>query len=175
MISSRAVLFNFVLAILVCHEVALAQVTSSRVPSKPGVDDYLPIDDTDLQTVRKDIRFVQKQIIAANMKLTDTEAERFWPVYDRYISELDQIDDAKYELIKQDLETRGALSDADAESVAQRWVEIDRQVAQLRMKYIPSFRKVLSSKKTALFCQLERHVQLTIDMKLASALPVIEP
>ncbi len=43
------------------------------------------------------------------------------------------------------------------------------------MKYIPTFRKVLSPKNTALFYQLDRRVQLIIDLQLASSLPLIEP
>ena len=31
------------------------------------------------QLLRKDLRSAQKQIIAANMPLTDAEAQKFWP------------------------------------------------------------------------------------------------
>jgi hypothetical protein len=43
------------------------------------------------------------------------------------------------------------------------------------MKYVPIFRKVLSAQNTALFYQLERRVQLMIDLQLASQLPLVEP
>jgi hypothetical protein len=36
------------------------------------------------------------------------------------------------------------------------------------------FRSVLSSKQTARFFQLERRVQMMIDLKLASAIPLVE-
>jgi hypothetical protein len=39
---------------------------------------------TDIQFLRQDIRSQKKQLIAANMQLTDAEAGRFWPVYDAY-------------------------------------------------------------------------------------------
>src|SRR5215469_1180516 len=42
------------------------------------------ISDKDIQMLREDIRSQRKQLIAANMKLTDTEAEKFWPNYDQY-------------------------------------------------------------------------------------------
>ena len=124
---------------------------------------------------RKDIRSQRKQIIAANMKLTDTEAEKFWPVYEQYISELVKINGTKYALIKQYVQNGGSLTDSEAESAVKQWVDIDQSVAGLRMKYIPTFRKVLSPKNTALFYQLDRRVQLMIDFQLASSLPLIEP
>lgn len=39
----------------------------------------------------------------------------------------------------------------------------------------PAFRKVLWAKNTALFYQLDRGVQLMIDLQPARALPLIEP
>ena len=84
--------------------------------------------------MRKDIRSQRKQLISANMKLTDAEAEEFWPVYKEYISELVAINGAKYALIKQYVQTSGVLSDAEAESAVKQWIRIDQSVADLRMK-----------------------------------------
>jgi hypothetical protein len=56
--------------------------------------------DQDIDLLRKDIRSQKKQIIAANLQLTDTEAEKFWPLYDQYTAELVKINDAKYAAIK---------------------------------------------------------------------------
>ena len=48
-------------------------------------------------------------------------------------------------------------------------------VAELRKKYTPNFRNVLSSNNTALFYARDRRVQLMIDLQLASSLPLISP
>jgi hypothetical protein len=37
----------------------------------------------------------QKQIIAANLNLTDGEAEKFWPIYEQYTVELSKMNDTK--------------------------------------------------------------------------------
>jgi Spy/CpxP family protein refolding chaperone len=156
--------------------ITVAQDASSSAPRRLTTgDDFQPITDEDIQMMRKDIRSQRKQIIAANMRLTDTEAEKFWPVYEQYVSELVKINGTKYALIKQYLQSAGSLTDAEAESAVKQWVDIDQSVAELRMKYIPTFHKVLSPKNTALFYQLDRRVQLMIDFQLASSLPLIEP
>ena len=166
----------FVAGLLLFHpDAVLAQDASARITKQPATDDFQPISDDDVQMMRKDIRSQRKQIIAANMKLTDAESEKFWPVYEQYVSELVKINGAKYALIKQYVQTGGALSDTEAESSAKQWVDVDESVAQLRLKYIPSFRKVLSPKSTALFYQLDRRVQLMIDLQLASSLPLVQP
>jgi hypothetical protein len=78
-------------------------------------------------------------------------------------------------LVKQYVQTGGALSDEQADSAVKQWVVVDQSVAELRKKYIPIFRNVLSPKNTALFYQLDRRVQLMIDLQLASSLPAIQP
>lgn len=179
MISTTRTVLSIVLIMnvpfLFPHGRAFAQNTSPRVTSKPAGDDYVPITDEDIEMMRKDIRSQRKQIIAANMKLTDVEAEKFWPIYDQYVSDLVAINGKKYALIKQYVQSGGALSDAESEKAVQQWVDVDESVALLRRKYIPSFRKVLSPKNTALFYQLDRRVQLLIDLQLASSLPLIQP
>jgi len=44
------------------------------------------IKDQDLNLLRQDLRSKRRQLIAANLKLTDTEATKFWPVYDQYVT-----------------------------------------------------------------------------------------
>jgi hypothetical protein len=130
--------------------------------------------DQEIAMLRSDLRSNRKQVIAANMKLTDTEAEKFWPTYDQYVTELVQINDAKYALIKEYLQNTN-MTDEQADGLSKRWVAVDESVAQLRLKYIPIFRRALSARGTALFFQIDRRVQMMIDLQLSSSLPLIEP
>jgi hypothetical protein len=61
--------------------------------------------DEEIAMLRSDLRSNRKQVVAANMKLSDTEAEKFWPTYEQYVSELVKINDAKYALIKEYLQS----------------------------------------------------------------------
>jgi hypothetical protein len=67
------------------------------------------------------------------------------------------------------------MTEGQADSLSKRWLEVDESVVQLRLKYIPIFRRALSAKGTALFFQIDRRVQMMIDLQLASSLPLIEP
>ena len=46
------------------------------------------VSEQDLQLLRKDLRLQKKQIVAANMTLTDAQEEKFWRIYDQYSAEL---------------------------------------------------------------------------------------
>jgi hypothetical protein len=130
--------------------------------------------DEEIAMLRSDLRSTRKQVVAANMKLTEAEAEKFWPIYDQYVKELVDINNAKYALIKEYLQNTN-MTDEQADSLSKRWVEVDASVVQLRLNYIPIFRKSLSAKGTAMFFQLDRRVQMMIDLQLASSIPLIQP
>ncbi len=131
--------------------------------------------DQQIDLMRKDVRSQKKQIIAANLKLTDPEAEKFWPLYDRYTADLVKVNDTKYSLIKQYAQNFDSMSDDQLDKSAKEWLGLDQSVAQLRLKYFPLFRKVLSAKNTALFFQLDRRIGSMIDLKVASVIPLVEP
>lgn len=124
--------------------------------------------------LRKDIRSVRKQIIAANLTLTDDEAPKFWPVYEEYSGELQKITDLRLALIQEYAEDYETLSDEEADRLVCSWLAADVSADQLRQKYVPIMRKVLSAKKAATFFQLERQISMTIEMHLTSRLPLMQ-
>src|SRR5262245_31661137 len=130
--------------------------------------------DEEIAMLRSDLRSNRKQVVAANMKLTDAEAEKFWPTYEQYVNELVTINNAKYTIIKEYLQSAN-MTEEQADGLSKRWVDVDAQVVQLRLKYIPIFRKALSAKGTAMFFQIDRRVQMMIDLQLASSIPLIQP
>ena len=133
------------------------------------------VPDQDLNLLRKDLRSMKKQLVAANLQLTDAEAQKFWPVYDQYAAEATRLYDARYAIIKDYAQTIRTLTDAQAQSLAQRWIDADGAVVQLRQKYVPIFERVVAGKKTALFFQIDRRLALMIDLQLASEIPLVQP
>jgi hypothetical protein len=160
--------------VLLSGSLSSAQATSSQT-SSPGQAQGQSSTDQDVELLRKDIRSQKKQMIAANMNLTDKEAEQFWPLYDQYTAELVKINDKKYAAIKQFAQSYDTLTDQQAVDLTSQSLEVDQAVAQLRKRYIPIFQKVLSGKKTALFFQLDRRLVMVIDMQLSSAVPLVQP
>ncbi len=109
------------------------------------------VTDQDIQLLRQDLRSNKKQFIAANLKLTDAEATKFWPVYDQYAAEMTKLGDQKYALIKEYAQNFGTLNDAQAQTLLNRSLALDEATAQLRIKYVPIINKVLPGTKTATF------------------------
>jgi Spy/CpxP family protein refolding chaperone len=141
--------------------------TSASNDSQASPDDFVDL-------LRKDIRSQKKQIIAENMQLSDAEAEKFWPVYDQYAAELAKIYDVKVALLNDYVNNYSSMTGEQAESYIRKRGEVEQSIMQLRLKYMPAFRKVLSGRETALFYQLDWRLGLAIDVQLVQ-MPLINP
>ena len=131
-------------------------------------------DDT-IQLMRQDIRSQRKKIIAANLPLTEAEAVKFWPVYDRFLVDHSKIYDTRYALIKEYAQNYDTLTDEKAGSLMKGWITTEEEMAQLRMKWIPEFEKVISPKKTAMFYQIDRRLGYMLELQLSSQIPLVKP
>jgi hypothetical protein len=127
----------------------------------------------DLALLRRDIRAENKKLIAANVTLTETEATKFWPVYDQYVAEMTKHNDEFYAVIKDYAANQKTLTDAQASSMIKRWAEIQVGQAQTRQKYIPLFEKVVSGRTVARFFQIDRRLYVLLDIQVASEIPLI--
>ena len=136
-----------------------AKSSTASEASQPNPDDFIEL-------LRKDVRSQKKQIIAANMDLSDAEAEKFWPVYDRYAAELSRIYDTKIALLTDYSENYSSMTGEQAENYIRKRAEVEQSIMELRLKYMPAFRKVLSGRETALFYQIDWRLGLAIDVQL---------
>jgi hypothetical protein len=139
----------------------------------PGSTTHV-ISDQQLSLLRQDLRSKRKQLIAANLKLTDTEATKFWPVYDQYIAELILINDKKFGLIQEYADNWGKMTNEQSLLFTRNWLDMDIAIAQLRQKYVPMVAKVLDGKKTATFFQLDRRIAMMMELQVSSQMPLVQ-
>jgi hypothetical protein len=127
----------------------------------------------DLALLRRDLKTDKKKLIALNLPLTETEATKFWPVYDQYTGEMSKVYDEFYSIIKEYAANQKTLTDAQASSMINRWAAIQVEQAQTRQKYIPLVEKVIPSRKAALFFQVDRRLYELMDLQVASQIPLV--
>jgi len=150
------------------------QTSGGSQPAQADAQKNAQISDQDIQLLRKDLRAQKKQLVAANLSLTADQATKFWPVYDQYIAEQTKIHDQKYAVIKELATSWGSIDDAKAADLTNKALAVDQQVTQLRIKYVPIFSKVLPGKQVATFYQIDRRLQMMVDLQLMSQIPLVQ-
>lgn len=169
---------SFVAVLVVASGLLLSSIPMFAQEAQTGRGASAPphtVTDQDIEMLRADIRAQRKEITAQNMTLTADEATKFWPIFDQYRQEAIKINDDRWALIKEYAANYDTMTDAQAQDYIKRSTAIDQQVLALRMKYVPMFEKVISSKKTALWFQIDRRIDLLINLQLSAAIPMVNP
>jgi Spy/CpxP family protein refolding chaperone len=158
---------------LLLSSISMFAQTPQSVPGAAGTAPKAA-SDQDIQMLREDIRAQRKQITASNMTLTPDEATKFWPIYDQYIQETIKINDDRWAMIKDYAANYDSMTDQHAQDYMKRSVAIDQQLTALRAKYVPIIQKSVSPKKTAQWYQIDRRLDLLINLQLAALIPVVD-
>lgn len=132
-----------------------------------------PTSNQDLMLLKQDVQSQKKQIVAANLQLTDAEAVKFWPIYDRYTADLSKINETRLALIKEYADAYPNVSDTLAQNLVQKWLQTDEGLAQVRARYMPMLQKALPGKQMARFFQIDRRLSILIDVQVTSQIPLV--
>ena len=127
----------------------------------------------ELQLMRQDLRKQKQKLIAENLPMTESEAVKFWAVYQKYSKELQEINNEKFEMIHSYAQNWRTMSNEDALIFTRRWLEVDEKVVQLRSKYFLLVRDALPGKKASTFFQLDERISMMINLEIASQLPLL--
>jgi len=151
--------------------VLVAMLTVFIVPS---MAQEKPADN--MQILRDKIKADKKLIVAANMKLTESEAKGFWPVYEAYQKDFDAINQRIVKLIKSYAadDMANTLTDDKAQKLTAEFVNIQKAEAELQASYVPKLSKVLPPKKVARYLQIENKIRAAVKYEFAVNIPLVE-
>ena len=132
---------------------------------------------TDLEPAIKELRDAvgkdRRDIVKANMLLTNSEAARFWPIYDEYRAEIHKLGDRRVKLITDYAANRNAMSEDEAMRLLKEAIDIDKEKLDLQGDYVKKFNKELSARTTARFFHIEQKLDAIGDAARAAKIPLI--
>jgi hypothetical protein len=130
-----------------------------------------PSFDSAISVIRAGIQANKTTVVGQAMNFNDKDGAAFWPIYRQYEYERSKLDDMRVDVVKEYTDKYPDLSDAEAQAMTDRMFECDSRIAALKKKYFKKFNKVLPALTVTKFFQLERRIDLMVDMKVESMLP----
>src|SRR5262245_46006509 len=125
-----------------------------------------------LVAVRSDLQGERSDIIAKNITLTSEQAARFWPVFEAYQKEQNEIMDDQLKGIQRFIENFDALDDAGALALINAHFDRDARMVALRQKWLGEFQKVLPTKTAVRVMQIDRRLSLAHQIQFAARIPL---
>jgi hypothetical protein len=129
-----------------------------------------------MEILRQKIKGDKKLIVAENLKLTDAEGKGFWPVYDTYQKDLQQINQRVAAVITAyaDAYNKGPVTNEVAKRLLDEALAVDDAEAKLKGSYAPKILAVLPATKAARYIQIENKIRAAIRYELAAGIPLVE-
>jgi len=143
--------------------------TAQQAPA-PGAQEEL---DELIEIVRKEVRSGKSELIEQNMELDAAQAATFWPVYEQLEKERKRLADERLAIIKDYAEHHQSLSDDKAAELLERALDNDAALIALDRKYMNQFLKVLPAKTVARFYQVDRRINLLLDLEVSGQIPLV--
>jgi len=131
---------------------------------------------TDMDILRQKIKADKKLVVAENLKLTEAEGAKFWPVYDAYQKEIQQINERLKAVVLAyaDAYNKGPVTDAAAKKLIEDASAVDDAEATLRRTTLPKILAVLPATKAARYVQIENKIRAVIRYELAAGIPLVQ-
>ncbi len=130
-----------------------------------------------MDILKEKVKADKKLLVATNMNLTDAEAKSFWPLYDGYQKELEQINQRLITTVKSYADAynagKGEISNDTAKKLLADALAVEESEVKLRQSYAAKLGKVLPSTKVARYLQIENKIRALVRFELAAQIPLV--
>ena len=131
---------------------------------------------SNLQIIHEKLKADKKLIVAKYMELTESEAKKFWPVYDEYQSDLQKSNERLLRLLESyaaDYKNK-SLTDEKAKKLLDEWIAIEQEEGKRRSAFAPKVLQALPPKKAARYLQIENEYRILLRYDLATVVPLVQ-
>jgi Spy/CpxP family protein refolding chaperone len=131
---------------------------------------------SNLEIIHEKLKADKKLIVAKYMALTESEAKKFWPVYEAYQTDLQKSNERLQSFLESyasDYKNK-SLTDEKAKKLLDEWIAFEQDEAKRRSTYAPKVLQVLPAKKAARYLQIENEYRILLRYDLAATVPLVQ-
>lgn len=131
---------------------------------------------TNMDILRQKVKADKQLVVAQNLAVTDAEGKAFWPVYDAYQKELQQINQRLTATILAyaDAYNKGPVTNDVAKKLLDEALAIDEAEAKLKSSFVPKILATLPATKAARYIQIENKIRAVVRYELAAGIPLVQ-
>ena len=129
-----------------------------------------------MEILRQKLKADKKLLVAANMGLTEAEAQAFWPIYDAYQKDLEQINERLRKTIGAyaDAYNKGPVPNDTAKTLLNEALAVEEAEVTLKRSYVPKLDTALPAAKVARYLQIETKIRALMRYELADKIPLVK-
>lgn len=111
---------------------------------------------------REKIAALKIGFLTKELNLSSEEAQKFWPIYNRYEDELEKLRKARRSEIMSVRENFESMSDAEINKAIDGELNFQQQEVDLKKRYVNEYRRILPPKKIAALLRAEQQFKIKL-------------
>ena len=127
-----------------------------------------------MDALRQQIKASPRAVMESSLDLTASEAQKFWPLYDRYHRNLDRIVARQNNAILDYIHSEPTMTSANAKRIANEMLKADADELRLREKLLRDALGVLPARKAVRYIQLETRIRTLSRYDVADQLSLVK-
>jgi hypothetical protein len=127
-----------------------------------------------IELLRTDLRKGRSQVMGEVLRLDTEQAQKFWPIYKEFETELTKIGDQIVAVMNTYVANYDKMPDSLADKLANSVLSIEQQRNTIKKKYFDRLRNSVGAVTAMRFLQVENQLERLVDLQLAAQLPVSE-
>jgi len=116
----------------------------------------------------------KKLLLSQSIALTNQENSAFWPIYGAFQEELKKTALTYFNLLGEYAVKYNALSDEDAGSMLNAYLDMEAERIALKKSYVDKFGKILPPRKMLRYFQLENKIETSLKYEFAQNVQVVK-
>jgi hypothetical protein len=121
---------------------------------------------TEIEMIRSTYKLEKKAVVADYLKLSNDDAGKFWPIYEKYEIERTAIGDRRIKLITDYVNEKHVGNVKNADGMVKESSDIQRKEVGLREKYYGLVKTGVNADVAVNFYQIEDAISATVKAKL---------
>ena len=169
----RVVALRYAMAALLGAGLLSFATVATFAQAKPAGGDK-PADN--LQIIHEKLKADKKLIVSKYMELTESEAQKFWPVFEEYQKDLQKSNERLLRLLQSyaaEYKSK-SLTDEKAKTLLDEWIAIEQDEGKRRGAFAPKVLQTLPAKKAARYLQIENEYRILLRYELATTVPLVQ-
>jgi hypothetical protein len=123
---------------------------------------------------RKLINDKRNTALAFNMKFTQEEKEKFWPLYREYREAMASVGDKRLAVIVEYANNIDSMTESLAKKLLDQSFAVEKEAIKVKQKWVGKFRQILPQTKVVRLMQIENRMDAMVDLKIAEGVPLME-
>jgi hypothetical protein len=105
------------------------------------------------------------------MQFSDSDAQKFWPIYKEYDAQRAKLDAAEAQILQEYAKEYQTISNEKAEQLLDKSFGIEAQRVELKKKYFKTIKSALSATTAARFIEVENQLEDVAGLQATAVLP----